>query len=129
MAIAVNLEAKKVESAKYRNKCLMHWTGFCVMYDKETCDCIDECKSYGEAPTLKKKDRLNIREDFSSKWIVIILINEEPFTEKYLNHILTGNFAGFSECNIEPDWLLIYTVEDGFLKLARTGTHSDLFKK
>lgn len=58
-----------------------------------------------------------------------LLINEEPLPEKYLNHTLTGNFADLSECHIESDWLLIYTVEDGFLKLARTGTHSDLFKK
>lgn len=58
-----------------------------------------------------------------------LLINEEPLPQKYSNHILTGNFAGFYECHIEPDWLLIYAIEDGLLKLTRTGTHSDLFKK
>lgn len=67
MMVAVNREAKKVESAKYCKECIMYRSGFCVMYGKETCDCIDECRSYGEVPTLKKKDRLNIREDFSSK--------------------------------------------------------------
>ncbi len=60
--------------------------------------------------------------------ILNLLINEVQLPEKYSNHILTGKFTGFSECHIEPDWLLIYMIEDGFLKLARTGTHSDLFK-
>ena len=60
--------------------------------------------------------------------ILKLLVNEVELPEKYSNHTLTGKFTGFSECHIEPDWLLIYMVEDGFLKLARTGTHSDLFK-
>ena len=46
---------------------------------------------------------------------------------------LTGKLAGFRECHIQPDWLLIYSKEDEgelhILNLVRTGTHSDLFKK
>ena len=57
-----------------------------------------------------------------------LLAEEKALPEKYSNHMLTGNFLGFNECHIEPDWLLIYRVENGFLKLARTGTHSDLFR-
>ena len=60
--------------------------------------------------------------------ILNLLINEETLPEKYFNHALTGNFIGFSECHIEPDWLLIYRIENGLLELTRTGTHSDLFK-
>lgn len=42
-------------------------------------------------------------------------------------HALTGNWAGYKECHVSPDWLLIYRVEGNELRLARTGTHADLF--
>ena len=42
-------------------------------------------------------------------------------------HGLTGNWAGYQECHLAPDWLLIYRVEGNELRLARTGTHADLF--
>ncbi|CEO17803.1 mRNA interferase YafQ [Rickettsia monacensis] len=32
------------------------------------------------------------------------------------------------DCHIEPDWLLLYYLDDEVLRLERTGTHSDLFK-
>jgi mRNA interferase YafQ len=45
------------------------------------------------------------------------------------DHELSGNWSGYNECHIRPDWLLIYRVDgDGLiLVLARTGTHSELF--
>ena len=51
--------------------------------------------------------------------------------EKYRDHGLVGSFAGFRECHIKPDWLLIYLVEDDILTLTlvATGSHSSLFKK
>ncbi len=49
--------------------------------------------------------------------------------EKYRDHNLIGNYAGYRECHIEPDWLLIYKQTDDELQLARTGTHTDLFGK
>ena len=55
----------------------------------------------------------------------------EALPEVNRDHALSGNFKGCRECHIEPDWLLIYEVEDDnlILYLTRTGTHSDLFKK
>ena len=44
------------------------------------------------------------------------------------DHNLTGNYAGFRECHVTTDWLLIYRHSDGYLELYRTGTHSDLFR-
>ncbi len=44
-------------------------------------------------------------------------------------HALKGEWRGYDECHIEPDWLLIYKNTPGELYLARTGTHSDLFKE
>ena len=46
---------------------------------------------------------------------------------KNRDHALSGNYSGFRECHIQPDWLLIYFVADNKLYLARCGTHSDLF--
>ena len=53
-----------------------------------------------------------------------------PLEEKYRDHSLSGNYEGFRECHIKPDWLLVYLVEDDILvlTLVDTGTHSDIFK-
>ena len=55
--------------------------------------------------------------------------NGIPLAPKYRDHELSGNFKGFRECHIKPDWILIYFIEDDILTLtlAQTGTHSDLF--
>ncbi len=42
-------------------------------------------------------------------------------------HVLLGAWAGFSECHVTPDWLLIYQADDEEVRLYRTGSHSDLF--
>ncbi len=62
--------------------------------------------------------------------VVTQLANERPLAVKYKDHELKGNYTGFRECHIMPDWLLIYRVDgnDLMLFLARTGTHSDLFE-
>lgn len=75
---------------------------------------------------LIKKRGMNIN---LLKEIVGKLANNIPLEEKYKDHELTGNYKGFRECHIQPDWLLIYLVEDDklTLTLTRTGTHSDLF--
>jgi mRNA interferase YafQ len=48
---------------------------------------------------------------------------------KIRDHALTGNYTGYRECHIEPDWLLIYLVNgaDLYLTAVRTGSHSELF--
>ena len=55
----------------------------------------------------------------------------KPLDDRYRDHVLKGEYAGFHECHIRPDWLLIYLVEEDVLTLTmvNTGTHSDLFKK
>lgn len=56
------------------------------------------------------------------------LIEEKPLAAKYKDHILTGNYTGYRECHIEPDWLLIYTVEEDKIFFERLGSHSELFR-
>lgn len=57
------------------------------------------------------------------------LLHGITLEEKYRDHELKGRFKGFRECHIQPDWLLIYLVEDEVLTLTLvdTGTHADLF--
>ena len=63
--------------------------------------------------------------------VITLLCSEQPLPEKYRDHALVNSrsYKDVRECHIEPDWLLIYSVEHDILilKLIRTGTHSDLF--
>jgi len=47
---------------------------------------------------------------------------------KFLDHPLAGNWKGFRDCHIEPDWVLLYRIDNRVLvlTLTRTGTHSEL---
>jgi mRNA interferase YafQ len=46
------------------------------------------------------------------------------------DHALSGEWYGYRECHIRPDLLLIYRkIGDNLLRLARLGSHSELFKK
>ncbi|MCM1386527.1 MAG: type II toxin-antitoxin system YafQ family toxin [Bacillus sp. (in: Bacteria)] len=63
--------------------------------------------------------------------VIDTLMAQQPLPERCRDHGLTGNYAGFRECHILPDWLLVYAVDKGKLILtaSRTGTHADLFTK
>lgn len=75
---------------------------------------------------LAKKRGLNIN---LLKDVVTKLANGEPLPKEYHDHPLSGNWTGYRECHIQPDWLLIYLIKNEVLvlTLTRTGTHSDLF--
>lgn len=76
---------------------------------------------------LAKKQGRDIEKLFG---VIGILANGETLDEKYRDHDLSGNFKGCRECHIEPDWLLIYEVDNNVLVLVlnRVGSHSELFK-
>lgn len=59
------------------------------------------------------------------------LLQEKTLEQKYRDHALIGDYIGFRECHIQPDWLLIYAVSESDLILtaSRTGTHSDLYNE
>ena len=63
--------------------------------------------------------------------VVDLLRQGRQLEERCRDHGLTGDLAGFRECHIKPDWLLIYLIENDILTLTLidTGSHSDLFKK
>ena len=60
--------------------------------------------------------------------IVTALQKDDPLPPTARPHMLSGTWAGFWECHIAPDWLLIYELTEDEVILVRTGTHADLFE-
>lgn len=58
---------------------------------------------------------------------VAILAEGRALPSQYRDHPLAGEYKNKRDCHIEPDWILIYTIEDYELILYRTGNHTDLF--
>ncbi|MCA9954449.1 MAG: type II toxin-antitoxin system YafQ family toxin [Anaerolineales bacterium] len=69
------------------------------------------------------------------KAVIRLLANDEALPPALRDHPLSGNFSGFRDCHIEPDWILVYqktddqTLELHELRLEATGTHADLFRQ
>ncbi len=74
---------------------------------------------------LKQHKNIDVLEN-----IVTMLQEQKALPEKYRDHALTGEWQGYRECHLSPDWLLIYRVENELqlLKLVRTGSHSELLR-
>lgn len=84
------------------------------------------------ANSFKKDYKKIIKRGYNPKLmenIIEKLANGEKLPAKNKDHNLLGDYVGFRECHITPDWLLIYRIEEDelILVLSRTGTHSDLF--
>ena len=63
------------------------------------------------------------------KNIITLLANGETLPEACCDHPLKGDYNGYRECHVEPDWLLVYKITESvlILTLYLTGSHSDLF--
>jgi mRNA interferase YafQ len=61
--------------------------------------------------------------------VVTQLLELGTIDSKFKPHLLKGNYKGYWECHIQPDWLLIWKQDEviKLVTLTRTGTHSDLF--
>ena len=59
--------------------------------------------------------------------VVDLLRDGQSLPPARRDHPLKGEWKGWRECHVEPDWLLIYETNDDQVLLARTGTHADLF--
>lgn len=62
--------------------------------------------------------------------VISTLVEQTPLDASHNDHALVGEYKGFRECHIKPDWLLVYEVieSEGILILAQTGSHADLFE-
>ena len=91
----------------------------------------------------KQYKRLNQKDKEITKKIINRLLNDEILEAKYKDHKLVGKYAGFRECHIKPDLLLIYKKENNasqrdaigdsgqlptlILVCIAIGSHSELF--
>ena len=77
---------------------------------------------------LKATPRYNKTLDALVSQILTLLLTDQVLPNNNRDHLLTGNWAGYRECHIKPDLLLIYRKPDpDTLRLARLGSHSELF--
>lgn len=81
---------------------------------------------------FKKSLKLAVKRGFDINLLQDLVIKIQhgiKLDEKYRDHGLSGKYKGFRECHIQPDWLLIYLIEEDILTLTLvdTGTHADLF--
>lgn len=58
-----------------------------------------------------------------------LLVDGAELPGRHRDHALKGEWSGYRDAHIEPDWLIIYRVTGEELQLVRTGTHADLFKE
>jgi mRNA interferase YafQ len=88
-------------------------------------------------PKLTSAYKKDIRRVESRGWDIdnkllpplAVLLNGHSLPRQYDDHRLKGEWAGYREFHADTDWIVIYRVVGRFLVLARTGSHSDLFKK
>ncbi len=88
-------------------------------------DIVFTSKMKKDVKLMKKRNKnLNLLVDILDK-----LAHGEVLPTKNKDHQLSGSWQGFRECHIEPDWLLIYRIDNSELILfaTSTGSHSDLF--
>jgi mRNA interferase YafQ len=64
--------------------------------------------------------------------MLLLITNEGPLGQEWLDHPLSGNWEGYRECHVGGDFLLIYQLDDndksGMIIFVRTGTHAELFE-
>ena len=61
------------------------------------------------------------------KAMILLLIEDAKLEPRYRDHPLKGEWLGYRDLHVEPDWVLPYRATETELRLARTGTHSELF--
>jgi mRNA interferase YafQ len=59
--------------------------------------------------------------------LIELLIEDQPLPPRYRDHPLRNEWSSYRDAHIEPDWLLIYRVQEDLVRFERTGTHADLF--
>jgi mRNA interferase YafQ len=60
--------------------------------------------------------------------LLTALANDIALEPRYHDHDLSGDWAGYRDCHVKPDLVLIYRKPDATtLRLARLGSHSEIF--
>lgn len=90
---------------------------------------IDRASAFKRDYRREAKGRHQATLDDALKHVLVALATDQPLDARYRDHDLSGDWAGYRECHVKPDLLLIYRKSDGdTLRLARIGSHSELFR-
>lgn len=76
---------------------------------------------------FKKVTKMSIPDIVEVGNVISTLQRGETLAARYVDPALSGNWAGFRDCYIKPDLVLIYQIDNEVLQLARIGSHSELF--
>lgn len=76
---------------------------------------------------FKKITKRSISDIIEVGNVISILQRGETLDAIHVDHPLTGDWRGYRDCHVKPDLVLIYKINDVTLKLARIGSHSELF--
>lgn len=77
---------------------------------------------------FKKIAKLPIPDIVEAGHVIKQLQLGKTLPEKYVDHPLSGDWQNYRDCHVKPDLVLIYKIDSNALKLARIGTHSELFR-
>ncbi|MEA3491097.1 MAG: type II toxin-antitoxin system YafQ family toxin [Campylobacterota bacterium] len=79
---------------------------------------------------LKEYAKIRFTDKLYFKYVIYVstLLKGEPLPPEALDHPLRAEYIGYRELHISGDLLLIYKIEEKSVKLARIGTHVQLFK-
>lgn len=89
---------------------------------------IDRATSFKRDYKREAKGQYRSTLENDLRYILQVLVMDQPLAAKYRDHDLSGDWAGYRECHIKPDLLPIYRKSDSdTLRLARPGSHSELF--
>ena len=89
---------------------------------------IDRASSFKRDYKREAKGQHRTTLDSELMPVFVALVTDQPLAAKYRDHDLSGDWAGYRECHVKPDLLLIYRKSDSdTLRLARLGSHSALF--
>ncbi len=89
---------------------------------------IDRASAFKRDYKRESKGRYRAKLEDDLKQVLVALANDQTLDAKYRDHDLSGDWAGYRECHVKPDLLLIYRKTDlDVLRLARLGSHSELF--
>ncbi len=76
---------------------------------------------------FKKVTKMTIADIIEVGHVIKTLQMGETLASKYADHALSNNWNGYRDCHIKPDLVLIYKADETSLKLARIGSHSEVF--
>lgn len=89
---------------------------------------IDRASAFKRDYKREAKSQQRVTLDDALKPVLVALANDQALDARYRDHDLSGDWAGYRDCHVKPDLLLIYRKSGSdTLRLARLGSHSELF--